>query len=233
MEFFAFIVRENDAKTITEEISKQIGAENMTPAILQIIASNIKKLNSIQKSKPHVTVFDEDTFQFQFRKPEVVKYYTPRFEDFEDESIELDTMGRITSEEKVLELSTKRRRESEGNLEEEPVEDDQLSEVSDNDDLSKSKDALQADVQSLVNFAKKRPKAKSLLRGLQNIKSLAEKKKVLIARLHDAGYSWKGDIPNGQNVGSFVLCTILDTKTCEQKEGKSIKEAKTTEWCTI
>ena len=178
----------------------------MTPAILQIIASNIKKLHSIQKSKPHITVFDDDTFQFQFRKPEVIKYYTPRFEDFEDESIELDTMGRITSEEKVLELSTKRRFDSEGNLEEEPVEDDQLSEVSDDDDLSESKDSLQADVQSLVNFAKKRPKAKNFLRGLQNIKSLAERKKVLIARLHDAGYSWKGEVPNDQNVGS--LCFI-------------------------
>lgn len=202
----------------------------MTPAILQIIASNIKKLHSIQKSKPHITVFDDDTFQFQFRKPEVIKYYAPRFEDFEDESIELDTMGRITSEEKVLELSTKRRFDSEGNLEEEPVEDDQLSEVSDDDDLSESKDSLQADVQSLVNFAKKRPKAKNFLRGLQNIKSLAERKKVLIARLHDAGYSWKGEVPNDQNVGSFVFCMTLDTKIYEQKEVKSIKEAKTTEW---
>lgn len=223
------MVRENDAKTIAAEISKQIGPENMTPAILQIIASNMKKLHSLQKSKPHITVFDDDTFQFHFRKPEVVKYYAPRFEDFQDESLELDTMGRITSEEKVLELSAKKRHESEGNIEEEPAEDDQVSEVSDDGDSSEAKDNLQADVQSLINFAKKRPKAKNFLRGLKNIKSLSEKKKVLIARLHDAGYSWKGEVPNGQNVCCLCVFMILDTKTGEQEEGQSIKEAKTTE----
>ena len=216
MWFLAIMVRENDAKTIAAEISKQIGEENMTPDILEIIASNLKKVHSMQKSKPHITVFDDDTFLLQFRKPEVIKYYVPRFEDFTDESIELDTMGRITSEEKVLELSTKKRRESEGNIEEDSVQGDQPSEMSGDDDSTEAKENLQADVQCLVNFAKKRPRAKNFLRGLKNIKSLAEKKRVLIARLHDAGYSWKGEVPNSQDVRIECFCDYrhenLETK---------------------
>ena len=196
---YHLLCREISTEYVINEIHNRIGEQALDDNIIKFIESNIRSYQSIPKIKPRSTVITDFKFVSNYRKPELVEYYTPRFEDFFDRKVLLDTSGRVTSEEKVLELCAKRKAETNSkNPDAAEVQETTIAGTPANSSVSKN--ALQADCNCLLRYAKKCSKGRMIIRGLKSVSNLAEKKKILIARLHDAGYSWKGEVPNDQEV---------------------------------
>lgn len=191
--------REISTEYVIDEIHNRIGNQTLDDNIIKFIESNIRSYQSVHKIKPRSAVITDFKFVSNCRKPELVKYYAPQFEDFLDRKVLLDTSGRVTSEEKVLELCSKRKVETNSSNPSTP-EAQETTSAGKPAKSSVSKNSLQADCNSLLRYAKKCSKGRMIIRGLKSVSNLAEKKKILIARLHDAGYSWKGEVPNDQEV---------------------------------